>query len=280
MQRFLTIISNLAEKIMNTSVAIVIPLYKAQLNSFEEISIRQCFKILSRFKIIAVKPQCLDLTDYPFKFDEVISFDDAFFADIQGYNRLMLSAIFYQSFLDFHHILIYQPDAFVFSDDLDYWCSAGYDYIGAPWLVTYPDVIKKIKNTSLAFLQTKIKLNRSKSELLTKVQFDNRVGNGGLSLRNTKKFFNICQQEIEMIAFYNQKDEHYYNEDSFWCIEVNRNTKRLTIPGYKKAVYFAVENFLPQAFKLTNGKLPFGCHAWDTHLDFWRPIFKEAGVNI
>ena len=31
-------------------------------------------------------------------------------------------------------MLIYQLDAFVFQDDLAYWCQQNYDYIGAPWL--------------------------------------------------------------------------------------------------------------------------------------------------
>jgi len=44
----------------------------------------------------------------------------------------MMSPAFYDAFKAFDYILIYQLDAFVFRDELEYFCSLGYDYIGAP----------------------------------------------------------------------------------------------------------------------------------------------------
>ena len=35
-------------------------------------------------------------------------------------------------FLEYQYMLIYQLDAFVFEDKLDYFCELGYDYIGIP----------------------------------------------------------------------------------------------------------------------------------------------------
>ncbi len=252
------------------------------MSPLEEISIRQCLKVLSSHKIIAVKPQNISLSEYDFDFHEVISFDNDFFQNIEGYNKLMLSSIFYEKFLQYKFILIYQPDAFVFRDDLLYWCNQGYDYIGAPWLrhAAYPDIIKKIKNETLNFFHIKKNIKQPNTDLPTDIQFENRVGNGGFSLRNTKKFYDICIEERHTIELYNSKAEHYFNEDVFWAIEVNRKTRRLKIPGYKQAVHFAIENCCTHAFELTAGKLPFGCHAWDRNLDFWEPLFEQAGVTI
>ena len=267
---------------MNSTVAVIVPLYKTELNHLEEISLRQCFRILSQHKIIAIKPKNIDLKHYNFKFDEIISFDNSFFDGIAGYNQLMLSASFYEKFLKYKFILIYQPDAFVFSDELLYWCNQGYDYIGAPWLrpANHPDIIKKIKNKVLKYLHIKNNTKIPNSNLPTELQFENSVGNGGFSLRNTQKFYEICGKNKTLIDTYNNKTEDSFNEDAFWSIEVNRKAKQLRIPGYKRAVYFSIENNYHYGFKLTKGKLPFGCHSWDKNIDFWKPIFKSEGIEI
>jgi hypothetical protein len=267
---------------MNSLVAVIIPLYKTQLSHLEEIAVKQCFNILSQHKIIALKPKSLSLDLYNFKFNEEVSFDDSYFKDIAGYNNLMLSAEFYERFLEYQFILIYQPDAFVFKDDLVKWCQEGYDYVGAPWLrpAEYPDIFKKIKNKIRKYLHIKNNTKQNNSLIPTSLQFENGVGNGGFSLRRTRRFFEICKNSRDIINQYNNRHEDFFNEDAFWSIEVNRKKKQLNIPNYKKAVFFSIENNYEYGFRLTNGKLPFGCHSWDKHLNFWRPIFKQNGTVI
>lgn len=264
-----------------TDVAVIIPLYKARLTHFEEISIKQCFTVLSNHKIIAVKPKKLNL-DNGYNFNLIESFDDEFFANIEGYNRLLLSPEFYERFLEYKYILIYQPDAFVFRDELLDWCNSGYDYIGAPWLreTAYPDFIKKVKSRALNFIHIKRNFKQPNSDLPTNLQLENQVGNGGFSLRHTKKFYDICLGNKEMITLYNSKKDHRFNEDIFWGIEVNRKHKLLKIPNYKEAVFFSMETNLEHAFQITNGRLPFGCHAWDRYLAFWKPKFNEIGIQV
>ncbi len=46
----------------------------------------------------------------------------------------MMDNTFYKQFLNYEYILIYQLDAFVFKDELNY-CSQGIDYVGAPGCV-------------------------------------------------------------------------------------------------------------------------------------------------
>jgi hypothetical protein len=108
------------------------------------------------------------------------------------------------------------------------------------------------------------------------MQFTNRVGNGGFSLRRVKKFYKICREEQQMIAYYNLHNEHhFFNEDVFWSLETNRRHRKLKIPGYKKAVNFSIEFNPEYAFKLTKGRLPFGCHAWDLYSGFWWELLKN-----
>src|SRR5690606_35093360 len=111
-------------------------------------------------------------------------------------------------------------------------------------------------------------------------QIQNRVGNGGLSLRRTRKFYDFCEQYSATIQAYLKRTEHLFDEDVFWSIEVNRQKRQLRIPTYKDAVYFSIESNPQRAMELTKGELPFGCHAWDLHLDFFRPYFKAHGFEI
>lgn len=267
---------------LKSPVAVIIPLYKVSPSDLEKISIQQCFNVLHSHKIIAIKPDHLSLSNYDFIFDEVISFDNTSFKDPAGYNKLMRSPHFYDKFLAYEFILIYQPDAFVFRDDLIYWCNQGYDYIGAPWLrfVDYPDVFKKAKNLSKRFLHTKLNIKMPGTDLPSEIQLENRVGNGGFSLRNVAKFHQICLHNRPLIDYYDSRPEHQFGEDVFFGVEVNRFKEQLKIPDFKTAVYFSMETALSNAFRLTEGQLPFGCHAWDRQLEFWRPYFKAAGVMI
>ena len=266
----------------NNKAAVIIPFYKTQYTPYENMALQQCFKILSGHPVIAVKPHHLHLpaevTQYPFS--NVISFDDDYFKDIQGYNRLMLDAAFYKEFLAYEYQLIYQLDAFVFKDDLDYWCSQGIDYVGAPWMRAkdYPNVIKAVVSQGLQYLAKRYDLK--KHGLPSKKQFDNNVGNGGFSLRKVKVFHDLCIKYRDAINEYNKRDSHHYNEDAFWSIELNRKQKAIKIPGYKKALQFAFELAPMRAYKINGQQLPFGCHAWDLNVDFWRPIFAQYGYII
>jgi hypothetical protein len=110
---------------------------------------------------------------------------------------------------------------------------------------------------------------------------EGRVGNGGFSLRRVSIFAEYCIKFKPLIDdFINAKDPYWFNEDVFWSIELNRKKSRLKIPPAKKALQFAFETYPERALILNSNKLPFGCHAWDKNLDFWKPIFEKQGYTI
>lgn len=262
-------------------VAIVIPFHKNTLDPYEEVSLLQCEKILNGHPIIAVKPNHLTLPIFTEKLNltKTISFGDENFKSYKSYNALLMSEHFYNAFLDYEYILIYQSDVFVFSDELNYWCDTGYDYIGAPWLQ-----IKNYSKIKTFFYNYLYKIyyhfNIKKLGLSNSKQFTNRVGNGGFSLRKVATFSRLCKELSNFISTYVSNNETIITEDIFWCIEVNRKKKYLNIPNLKTAALFALENRPDVGIKINKGKLPFGCHAWEKYLDFWRPIFKEHGYDI
>lgn len=265
---------------MRGKVAVVIPVYKTSIDEFEQLSLRTCFKVLKSHPIFFVKPSSLELSNY-LSFlggNEFLekSFENHFFSDIQGYNRLMLSDDFYKEFLAYEYILIYQLDAIVFNDELLYWCDKGYDYIGAPWLYSYT-----LRKTLLSFFHYRLNVKQKAGNSPTKLQFYNRVGNGGFSLRNVEKFLEVCLKEKEKIDYYNQHSSNpFFNEDVFWSLEVNRKQKVLKIPGHKTAARFALERKPEMGLKLSNGKLPFGVHAWPKTLQLWKPYIEELSNTL
>jgi hypothetical protein len=262
-------------------VAVIIPFYKTGITAYEAVALEQCFMVLNNYDVIAIKPQQLQLpakvTKYPFF--KTVDFADEYFNGIRGYNRLMLDAIFYEAFLSYEYILIYQLDAFVFTDELSAWCMRGFDYIGAPWIRPVKQgFIKSIKNHIQNYIH--VRYNIKKDGLPHPKQLINRVGNGGFSLRRTKVFYELSKKYRNLIEAYNAHDSHYFNEDVFWSIEINRKCKILNIPYYKTALKFAFEFHPAQAFIMNNQTLPFGCHSWDRNINFWEPIFKEYGYTI
>ncbi len=263
-------------------VAVIIPFYRDSISAHEKIALQQCERVLSAYPRIAIKPYSLTLPAdaNSVSFAEVVSFDDRYFKGLEGYNRLMLSAEFYNRFIDYEYVLIYQMDCFVFKDELNYWCTQDYDYIGAPW-------IKKMYHKTAierAFLKLKKyfndRFNRQDNEVPNKYQFENQVGNGGFSLRRVKKFYDVCVIMQPVIDAYLSKKTHWYNEDVFWSIEVNRQQNVLNIPSCQTALKFAFEVPPVKNQLLNEQNLPFGCHDWDKYADYWRPIFSRYHFDI
>ncbi len=254
-------------------VIVGIPLYKGIPTPSEFFSFVQCCKVLGRYPFAIITHPGINLDVYTYHLKEskicyeVKYFEENFFANIGGYNQLLWSAAFYRAFSEYRFLLIYQLDAFVFSDQLLQWCAKDYDYIGAPWLnETWPN--KKLINRQLPYFTRfpfLFKMLKGK---------DGLVGNGGFSLRKIKA--HIKYAEAHELSVRNLQ----LNEDLFWSKYIASKYKSFTIPLLSEALSFAIENDPGNAFKLLGCSLPFGCHAWYKHNQpGWDIIFKEAGFN-
>lgn len=244
--------------------AVVIPIYKIDLNEYETISLERCLKIFTKNKILIIAPAGLSL-DKIKQLDsskyEVYWFPESNFADIESYNRLLLDREFYRRFIDCRYILIYQLDAFVFSDQLSDWCRKSYDYIGAPWFGV--DWFTEHHKPGFGNFWG---------------HFGNKkcmVGNGGFSLRRIRSFL------LALMILKHRADNWIHNEDLFWSFEVPNNLPFFKKPNVDIAMKFSFELNPRECFVRTHGALPFGCHAWERYdIDFWRPFFREQGYII
>ncbi len=261
-------------------IAILIPRYCDTLTIDEEFSCIHHKNFLSNFVTINIKPESLILSrsSFPYK-----NFPDQYFESVQTYSRLLLTPMFYEAFLDYDYILIYQPDALVFSDELLNFCQAGYDYIGAP-------IFRKNTNGRPEF---------------------SRIGNGGMSLRKVSSFLAVLNSKRyidEPASFMSDlvsatipdltdwpfekrftkrlrilrsvrvgvkifTQNYTLNEDLFWS-----DRARLFYPDFKVApvdvgLKFSFERNPRYCYEQNGEKLPFSCHAWAKwDREFWEPF--------
>lgn len=260
-----------------SSCIVVVPVYKEILSHKEIQSFKQCCQILASYPICIVCPEHINLSCYQnianiFSVRLIIeSFPQHYFDGISGYNRLMTDISFYRRFSNYQYLLLFQLDAWAFRDELDYWCSLGYDYVGAPWFENYGTYEDGNKLWA--------------------------VGNGGFSLRRIQYFLELleydgplkdaCTLDLEPSiknriykylyskgyqnrVSYFRKDTTLF-EDVFYTVYLNDTRFRANVPSAEEAAWFAFEKSPSYLYSLT-GKLPFGCHAWEKneYESFWK----------
>lgn len=261
------------------SVIITIPIYTTKLSVYDWAAIEQCFKVLSNYTICYIKPDSLDISSIEerFKADLTVSFADHFFAGISGYNRLMLSPVFYNKFREWKYIFIYQTDAWVFCDKLEEWCSKNYDYIGAPWIPK--------KKYSQTYYKLYVAIKSVYCKLFSVPNYNKlyyNVGNGGVSLRKVEKFAQEStkrEREIELLMVKKARD--FYNEDVYWSLTINQRERVIEIPEWSEALNFSFDKNPAESLEHNGGKLPFCCHGWTKPkmFAFWQKYIdiKEKG---
>lgn len=256
------------------SCAIVIPVYKELTDKYEELSFRQCLKVLSNYDVFLVTFEQLDLSCYNRVAEEFgrklyfSFFPEHYFKGIEGYNSLLKSKQFYSSFEAYTYILIYQLDAFVFRDELEYWCNQGFDFVGAPWLDNIAD-----KNDMKMW----------------------KVGNGGLSLRKVSYCLKVLSWKGPVLTYKYYKKIKYLpfilgwknniryfinsnmNEDALFSGFLSPTYLHPNLPTPEKAACFAFEKFPSHLYKVCNHHLPFGCHAFlkYEYEEFWKQYIEK-----
>ena len=239
---------------MKEQVVIIVPIYKSVLNEFERISLLQLKKILGSYEIVFIAPESL-IFDYGSLIQSatVIRFEDDFFLSAHTYSLLMLSVEFYKRFLDYEYMLVYQTDAFVFRDDLRYFCNLKYDYIGAPY-----------DDDSVMFYDS-----------------GSQVGNGGFSLRNIESCLNLVQDNQELLRSLFFKDIGRYGEDIFFSYCGKRFINGFEIAPVEVAQKFSLESNFHGLMNNFPETIPFGCHNWyKREYFYWKQWIGQYGYVL
>jgi hypothetical protein len=262
--------------------AVVIPVYKTDLHVFEWISLARAVAILASYPLYLLVPAGLQEgiasalkqrgLHHSFCWHVV---PDHCLASVASYNQLMLTKEFYDFYAwqGITHLLIHQLDAYVFSDELRYWCGEEFSYVGAP---IYPE--------GAPYGETHAQC----------------VGVGGFSLRRIDDFILLLDANTRVLTFrdvrkllppYNLKGrvrillryiicrlmakdrfEADSNSLQFW-VGINEDVvyglyaplrdRRFRVPRYSVARRFSIDRYVNEELAAL-GRLPFGTHGWWT----------------
>ena len=241
-----------------SKVVVAVPVYRQRPSAAEALSLKRSFSVLRDYEIALCCPDGLDVSEY----DGLAGFElrkerfaAHFFDGIEGYNRLMVDPGFYMRFAAFEYLLVCQPDAWIFRDELRQWCAKGYEYIGAPLF------------TGCSTHETGGRLEAT--------------CNGGLSLRKVDRFLEITRSgEPRRIMV----QTGGYNEDYVFSVSLRSTPYELKSPLPIEAAQFSFERSPKYLFELTGYRLPFGCHAWAKYdfYGFWSRYipYRLSGEEI
>ena len=266
------------------NVVIVIPVYKNIPSKDEKISLLRCAEIFSTRNIKLVCPESLDIDEYKKIFSncnfEPVLFKNFWFNTVANYSKLLLTKDFYLRFSDYDFMLIYQPDAWVFQDELDYWCSCDYSYIGAPWFSN--DVMLDIAGNG-GFSLRKI------SDMIRFLSNNKKMK---FSLSEFHFIFHKSKKIVKIPLFCFKYLAHLFKNFNFW-----KNTKLnedfaivkyanlfdsdFKIAPPQVAMKFSFEVNPELLYKMNGEKLPFGCHAYLKYCpEFWKKFLTISDQSL
>lgn len=213
------------------NVAIVVPIYREELNKYEEFSLIRLNEVLGKYPIVFVAPKSLKGAMYRKLIPQAMwqRFDDKCFSGFSAYNTLLMSDEFYAAFSEYEKILICQPDVLVLEDRLQDFLTLPYDYFGAPIAIFRDDLYQLYG------------------------------GNGGFSLRNVK----ACCEALQLGK--RELESWRNNEDEFFSYIGIKYPDKFRVAPVKIAAKFAFDRYGKFLYKYTGDRLPFAIHAWYSH---------------
>ena len=232
-------------EITNKDVCIVIPIYKDNINQpllYDEVeSIYHTIKLMNKYDVYFLCHPDLNISFYKRFEGNNIYFKFFNYKNRGEYSNMCLNYEFYKIFSNYKYMLICQTDAYIFKDELLYWCNKGYDYIGALALFSEikPKWIGKFGDENIGDIHS----------------YKYPVLNGGFSLRNIQSMYNFC---------FKNKDKfktETFNED---CVICWYHWNELNMPPLEDAIKFSAENQTYAYYPKIYNKLPFGCHTRKT----------------
>ena len=275
---------------------VVIPIYKNVPTRVESASIRQTFRVLGKHDIVFVTHEDCQLDEY----EKIVTseqgilrtelFDKRYFDSVAHYSDLCFSEEFYLRFKGYEYMLICQTDAWVFHDELDYWCSQGFDYIGAP--IYFPrneqhftEVFYGVGNGgfSLRKISHCLRIVRHdrhkillKPKALMRMYWYYFLYNEAFTQNIFKRMTLVGKLVVKCLGFGNTVRffiRNHINEDMLFGTWAKQSwgLGDSNIPDELTAASFSMELNAPMLYKKLGGRLPLGCHAFEkwNYEDFW-----------
>jgi hypothetical protein len=197
------------------------------------------------------------------------------------FNALKVSPYLYERYQEYEYILFYEPDAFVFSDDLLSWCATGFDYIGAPWFKGFGAIATKeligVGNGGFSLRKVATHLTAAK-----RFEFERLLVRG--SVKQLRHKLDYLRDKLWRSG--KEAEVHYmapidFHEDVFWGKSAARRYRQFRVAPISVALSFSFEVNPAVLFQMNGYRLPFGCHAWFKHdISFWVPHIEKFGYSV
>ena len=202
------------------------------------------------------------------------------------FSMLKVDKLLYKKYRKYEFILFYEADAWVFRDDLEYWCRQNFDYIGAPWFEGHAagnsDKIIGAGNGGFS-----LRKNSSCLRVIRRLAF--------IKAARTFWFKSYLQAIVpftKVLAFFGKPlkiaDAEKLNtfilhkeilEDRYWTEGMGSVFTDFKVADIRSSLSFSFEVRPSLLFKMNGENLPFGCHAWEKHEpDFWKQYIPENPV--
>jgi len=274
----------------NSSIkpVVVIPVHLPNPAAAEIVSLRQCGKVLSRWDIVILAPMFLDLTAYYKLIPNAreLRVKPGWMESIKAYNQLMMSPVVFSALKEYSHMLLHEPDAIVLRDELDYWCNQPFDYVGAPWFEGFKDAkgdapVVGVGNSGFSLhrleMSRYITVSRRRWYPWRQIVADLIQGALGNSSSLQRALFGVGSVGQMKGAWKLFRE----NCDKFWSYFVPEMFPDFKVAPVTSAVRFSWEAQPMTCMEMSQGKLPFGIHAWAKYdLDFLTPHLAAAGINL
>ena len=252
----------------------------------EETAFRHARKYLGNHEIFVVMP---DTHRGVYPGMRPLRFPERYFGSAKAHGSLLLSERFYEAFADFDYILVHHLDALALRDGLDEWCAAGYDSIGAPWLVcsdTPHITYEKVGNGgfSLRRVASFLRVLQSRRYFVEPEEYWRKY-----AARTTPivRYLNAPRRLLKHMRTFN--DVHWHirwalrggvHEDRFWAEYATHYDPSFRIAPVDVAMRFAFEAAPRACYEQIGRQLPFGAHRWQTFdEEFFAPFLLRSGIG-
>lgn len=256
--------------IINPSIAIVVPIVTdLNLSDDELLSLNSLSKI--NYTKIQISP--VGISKKP-QLDFILNFDESHFISRDTYSKLLMSKYFYEFFVNYNYIIIYQTDCLIIEGLIPN-NLFNFSYIGAPfyryssWIVGNGGLsLRKVKD----FLDTFDSKNPSFFDcLFLKFTHADIKSNNFIKILYKKIALYFLIKKIGVKKYI---ELYSLNEDIFWSLRAPLFNKNFTIASLNDSILFSIEAN-PLYWLEKSKSLPFGVHAWRKHSsDFWIKYLK------
>lgn len=263
----------------STNCHVVVPVYRP-LTPVETIVVSNNARMLRDYPFVVIGPkgarealsQAETLIRAAGSEARVQPFPDRDFAGISGYNALLKTRRFLDSFDGADFILICQTDAVILDDDLGRWLASGYDFVGAPHFVGYKELSLPVRFAKGANGGLSLRNLRAARVALDRVNILPRTLLAKSVVRTGLAALSARTLGTKMCII----PKPNLNEDVLWSVEIPGCDPDFRVAPPEVAAGFAFEVLPRHLMELRGGRLPFGCHAWQRYdQEFWLGVFPR-----